>query len=311
MTRSCGRRYSDKWLWEEAALGTGGENICFDPLGSHTRAFITDVRPKLFDGAWKENVGGGDFLLLFGADGKLQYLKEMVAQLHTSGPCLSDAEYAAVTVDGAVAQHLRVRGARTDDLVRVFIDIELQVLQATDFSRMVFFQLGSETYNYQATFARFVWGSAAAGDRTELPRTCSAGASKASAKLYSASRPLRAALNGTAPWWVAFEDVDHAPAAGKESMKVGDRGLVIREFEARLGGAAEVRSLRGVVRACSRAPAVPSAAAACRVCLAADACRRRVPDEGGGSARRRCLWCATRSSLGLLQACGRSWQATS
>jgi hypothetical protein len=44
--------YSDKWLWEEAALGTGGENICFDPLGSHTRATITDVRVKLFDGKW-------------------------------------------------------------------------------------------------------------------------------------------------------------------------------------------------------------------------------------------------------------------
>ena len=42
--------------------GSSGENICFDPLGTHTRAFITDVRPKLFDGHWKENVGGGDFL---------------------------------------------------------------------------------------------------------------------------------------------------------------------------------------------------------------------------------------------------------
>lgn len=26
----------------------------FDPLGVLTRAFITDVRPKLFDGQWKE-----------------------------------------------------------------------------------------------------------------------------------------------------------------------------------------------------------------------------------------------------------------
>jgi hypothetical protein len=87
--------YSDKWLWEQAALGTGGENICFDPLGAHTRAFITDVRPKLFDGAWKENVGGGDFVQLFGADGTLQYLKQMDPQIHSSGPCLSKAEYVA------------------------------------------------------------------------------------------------------------------------------------------------------------------------------------------------------------------------
>jgi hypothetical protein len=36
--------------------------MCFDPLGTHTRAFVTDVRPKLFDGGWKGNVGGADFL---------------------------------------------------------------------------------------------------------------------------------------------------------------------------------------------------------------------------------------------------------
>ena len=55
-------RYSDRWLWEESALGSSGENMCFDPLGTHTRAFVTDVRPKLFDGGWKGNVGGADFL---------------------------------------------------------------------------------------------------------------------------------------------------------------------------------------------------------------------------------------------------------
>jgi hypothetical protein len=55
--------YSNKkwWLWEETALGTSGGKFVMDPLASHTRAIIADVRPKLFDGAWKENVGGGNF----------------------------------------------------------------------------------------------------------------------------------------------------------------------------------------------------------------------------------------------------------
>jgi hypothetical protein len=39
----------------------GGENMCFDPIGAHTRSMITDVRPKLFDGNWKENIGGGKY----------------------------------------------------------------------------------------------------------------------------------------------------------------------------------------------------------------------------------------------------------
>ena len=98
--------------------GTGGENICFDPLGTHTRAFITDMRPKLFDGEWKENVGGGDFVQMFGSDGKLQYWKELDPQLHVSGPCFSNAEYTAVTLDDAVSSHVTISGSRTDDLVR-------------------------------------------------------------------------------------------------------------------------------------------------------------------------------------------------
>ena len=83
-------------------------------MGSHTRAFITDMRPKLFDGEWKENIGahlartsllllsyhamatctrvyslriytlgGGDFVQMFGSDGKLQYWKELDPQVGT------------------------------------------------------------------------------------------------------------------------------------------------------------------------------------------------------------------------------------
>ena len=69
--------YSDKWLWEESHRYRWGK-YSFDPIGVHTRAKITDVRPKLFDGQWKENVGGGDFLLLFGKSGAMQYLKELI-----------------------------------------------------------------------------------------------------------------------------------------------------------------------------------------------------------------------------------------
>ena len=152
------RPSTDTWLWEQAALGTGGENICFDPLGAHTRAFITDVRPKLFDGKWKENIGGGDFVQYFGADGKLQYLKALDAQLHTSGPCLSRATYSAVSLDDALTTRVSISGGRTDDLVRLFVDVRLRVLRDVSFSRLAFFQLSTETYSYRATHERFAWG---------------------------------------------------------------------------------------------------------------------------------------------------------
>ena len=57
--------------------------------------------------------GGGDLLLMWGADGALNYLKELDPLIHASGPCLSDATYRGVTRDGAVTQSVRVRGART------------------------------------------------------------------------------------------------------------------------------------------------------------------------------------------------------
>ena len=43
----------------------GGENMCFDPTGAHTRSTVTDVRPNLFDAQWKQSVGGGDWLVYF------------------------------------------------------------------------------------------------------------------------------------------------------------------------------------------------------------------------------------------------------
>ena len=217
--------YSDKWLWEQAALGTGGENICFDPLGTHTRSFITDLRPKLFDGVWKEyamqgsnpglaaprqvcysrlslalgsNVGGGDFVQMFGSDGKLQYWKELDPQLHVSGPCLSRADYTAVTLDEAVSSHVTIRGSRTDDQVRVFVDIRLHAPRNTTFSRLLFFQLDSETYSTAATHERFVWGGNGAAT-TALPRTCSPTASYGRhlrKHLYGTDMPFRTAMDG-------------------------------------------------------------------------------------------------------------------
>ena len=236
--------YSDKWLWEQAALGSGGENICFDPLGSHTRAFITDVRPKLFDGLWKENVGGGDFVQLFGADGKLKYMKEMDPQLHSNGPCLSKAEYKSVTLDDSISSRVTISGGRTDDLVRVFVDIRLQVLKDTSFSRLFFFQQTSETYSYRATHERFVWGGAAEDggswpQSTSMDQVCTVPSggteNRKSNKLYetASAHPFRQAMTGTAPWWFAFEGNTDSFSG---DMVVGDRGLVIRKFSARLGG---------------------------------------------------------------------------
>ena len=136
--------YSDAWLWEEAALYSGGESICFDPLGTHTRAFITDVRPSLMDGEWKENIGGGDFLVYFNSAGEFVYPKAMDPQLHSSGPCLSNATYRSVSGDDTIRSTVQVSGGRTDDWVRVFMHIRYEVLAPTGVSRLAFYQFGAD-----------------------------------------------------------------------------------------------------------------------------------------------------------------------
>ena len=62
---------------------------------------------------------------MFGLNGKLQYWKELDPQLHVSGPCLSKADYTAVTLDGAVSSHVTIRGSRTDDMVILNLNLNL------------------------------------------------------------------------------------------------------------------------------------------------------------------------------------------
>ena len=118
---------------------------------------------------------------MFGSDGKLQYWKELDPQLHVSGPCLSRADYTAVTLDEAVSSHVTIRGSRTDDQVRIFVDIRLRALRDTTFSRLLFFQFASETYNTAPTHERFVWGGDGAATAA-TPLLCRKYLRKASAQ---------------------------------------------------------------------------------------------------------------------------------
>ena len=98
-----------------------------------------------------------------------RYLKALDPQIHTSGPCLSNASYRSITRDESIQSTVTISGGRTDDLVRVFIHVQYAVQKDVDFSRLVFFQAGSETYNYHSDFDAFVMGS---GDPGKLHYLC-------------------------------------------------------------------------------------------------------------------------------------------
>jgi hypothetical protein len=79
--------------------------------------------------------------------------------------------------------------------------IRLKALRDTTFSRLLFFQLSSETYSSAPAHERFAWGGNGAAT-TRLPRTCSpthSGGRYLRKHLYAASgidTPFRAAMNG-------------------------------------------------------------------------------------------------------------------
>lgn len=242
-----GYSFEKSWLWEQAALGSGGENFVMDPLGEHTRAVITDVRVKWFDGDWTENIGGGDYLLYFDESGVFRYKKELTAQIRTSGPCLSDALYTSISDDGAIKSKIRVSGGRTDDLVRVFIHVRNEVLQDTSFSRLAFFQMGSETYNYNSDFGSFAFGSGE-NKTDEFTRTCDSGTvgtGRASGQMYKSENGGKAykkvQAGGSGPWWFAFDRTGNQThtfeETGDKKLRLGDRGLIVRKFDAVFNGA--------------------------------------------------------------------------
>ncbi|GMH73712.1 hypothetical protein TL16_g06263 [Triparma laevis f. inornata] len=228
--------YSDRWLWEESALGTGGENICFDPLGSHTRAPVTDIRVKLFDRAWKKNVGGADFsLLYFDESGAMVYPKELDPMIWSNGPCLSNASYFSVSDDAKMKSEVEVSGARTDDFVRVFFRIRHEAVTNVGFSRLSFFQLASENYNYNNLFTEYVFGSGETKGEV-VTRSCGGGTSKASSNMYYDGGIYRQEMQGEGPWWISMGGNVNDVAYADNKMVVGDRGLVVRKFSGRMGG---------------------------------------------------------------------------
>lgn len=215
-------------LWDEVALGSWGESICYDPWSALGEPMITDVRPLMVwvNGRqrqkwfWTNNVGGGDFLLYFDAAGKRQYLAQNAAQYRAVGPNLTDVEYAGVTEDGAISARIAVSTPRSNDINRSFHRIRYNVLKPTPFTRLAFYQLGADLYNPHQ------FNKMAIGNETGMIEEWSV---LKGGKTYDRTGiPWR----GKVPW-VSLHDAINPDTKGGAWA---NRGLVMRHWKARLGG---------------------------------------------------------------------------
>ena len=135
------------------------------------------------------------------------------------GPNLTDVVYTGLSADGKIAATIRVSTPRCDDINRAYHYFRYEVLEPVAFQRLAFYQLGADHYN-DHQFTTLARGNAEGlVEQWEPPRGGAA---------YS-RREI--ACEGEAPWFSLHDTVTNTDARGG-----ANRGLVIRAWQARLGG---------------------------------------------------------------------------
>jgi len=216
--------------WDQCALGAWGESICYEPEQIQARCTITDVRPLMVTSmgtnpqwGWTNNVGGGDFFRLFDREKKRIPHTMMQADYHRQGPCLTEVTYSGGIGKTGLNHRETVSISRTDDLLCATYQIRMDVTQPVDFSRFAIFQTGADTY--ATTRERKL----AAGDATGLIKEWNA---QWGGDTYRHT-PIECA--GRLPW-VSLHESEGNPDDPDQRGAGANRGIVIRNWQARLGG---------------------------------------------------------------------------
>ena len=213
-------------LWEESALGSWGESICYDPEQAQASCTITDVRPMMVKGSnnsqwnWTLNHGGGDFFRFFNTAGDRIPHSNVRAVTQMSGPCLTAARYTGEIPDTGMHFSEIVSIHRTDDLVTGTFRIRMDATKAVDFSRFVIFQIGADSYTSPAE------QKIAVGNKSGLIKAWDA---QWGGNEYKGG-PIE--LSGTAPWVSLYDPV---VPEGETGSRV-NRAIIVRNWKARLGG---------------------------------------------------------------------------
>ena len=214
-------------LWDQAAIGSWGESICYDPDICLGRSMIDDIRPLMVtrkdtkDGkwSWTNNVGGGDFLVYHNNQNRRQPLVRMKTAYLSQGPNLTDVVYAGKTLDGAIEASLRVQTPRCDDLNRAYHTIRYDVVKPVKFKRLAFYQLGADNYN-DHQFKEMAMGTEDGLVEKWKPKT-------GGKKYHRQSLPL----SGNYPWFSLHD------AISKDKKGAwANRGMVLRSWKSKVGG---------------------------------------------------------------------------
>ncbi|MGZ0708883.1 LamG domain-containing protein [Coraliomargarita sp. W4R53] len=221
--------YGGNGRWDQLAIGSWGETICFDVNRSLVDVAITDVRMLMArigaDGkkwTWTDAGWGGDWLQVLNDDGLRHHPNDLRTAYLAHGPCLTDARYSGAYGDkDEVRFDAQVNTLRTDDYARTFQTFHYTFEKEVTAKGAWLFKMG-RTSNYATP--KFAYGNADGLIADEaVPSSL-----KRNENLLD-----QVTLEGSAPWWVSF------PGAYKQnenSKGNGYRALVIRSYKANLGG---------------------------------------------------------------------------
>jgi hypothetical protein len=216
-------------FWDEAALGSFGESICFEPGRVQRRCFMDDVRPLMTlphdkpakPYGWADNCGGGDFLMWQDAQGRYQPMRATRTAYRAYGPCLTDVSYTEESSGGELAARMDVALPRSADHLRTFFHLRYDVRRPLSWQRLAFFQLGADFYNDVP--ARRVALGDAGGLREEWEPK------RAKDVFDRGAMPL----TGAQPW-LSIHGVERT--ALRAGQADASRGLIVRAWRAVLGG---------------------------------------------------------------------------
>ena len=216
-------------LWEQAAIGSWGETLCFEPDQGQQGGAVLDTRPLMVwamgtkprrKWTWTHNVGGADFLVYYDRPGHKQWSSRMRTRTVRTGPVLTEAVYAGRSADDKIDLQYSVSLYRTDDIARGVYRFRYDVRKPVGFSRLVLFQCGGDDYSYTGE-RKFAWGNET-GVQHEWSTSWGGNSYK--------TPPIEIA--GRVRWVSMHQAVrrknDHGAWA--------NRGIIIRRWRAKLGG---------------------------------------------------------------------------
>ena len=218
--------------WDMLTIGSAGENITYDANRSFDVAMLCDVRPTLMWSMGKEprrkwgftpNVGGATFLVLHNPE------KQNPSRLKTYykrySPVLSEIVYAGQTQDEKIQYTIRAQSWQVDDYVRSLYTIRYDVTApVADIERLAFFQMGTDRYDAS------VCGQMARGTLEGLEETWKPD--------HGGNRYSRRGVPfpGEHPWLSLYETTRPQSIRSNNQGAIAGRGLIIRKWDARLGG---------------------------------------------------------------------------